>query len=157
MIYTIVNPSDACTIEAPDDKIATIAVLLLGEGHYGCTDEKNDDLPTLHLFSSANEIANELIDAGLGDPGQSAQEILDDFVTDNLIAIADALDSIVYATGPSERKAVLGLLEGVTDQAARMERLRAYNDEKRSSLNDIAKRAYSLARAYREEAAKVKP
>ena len=54
--YEIVNPSDACTIEAPDDNTAAIAVILLGEGKYGCEKENGESINTLLMFSFKEQI-----------------------------------------------------------------------------------------------------
>lgn len=35
MIYEVINPSDAITFKAEDEKLAVATVILLGEGQYG--------------------------------------------------------------------------------------------------------------------------
>ena len=37
MRFEVVNPSDYCTMDAPDLKVAAVAVILFGEGYYGLT------------------------------------------------------------------------------------------------------------------------
>jgi hypothetical protein len=60
MKYEIINPSDECYLEAPDDKTAIAAGLILGEGRYGLKSEDRTTtvLPVL-FFGGAKEFLKE--------------------------------------------------------------------------------------------------
>lgn len=138
MIYEIVNPSDACTIEADSDVVAGIAILMLGEGSYGTRREDGKSLPTLCLFGgSVKGCLDDLGVGGTGEPNERVTQYLDAHAPE----VAAALESLVYA-GVGTRKAMLAALDGLPDKQERLFRL---NDERRSSLNDINRRAQQLA------------
>lgn len=135
-IYEIINPSDKATFEAPDDNIAAAAALLLGDGFYGCEREDGQSLHTLVAFGGKPAVEHCL---GLYFPNGDLGAFLDERGAD----VAAALDTLMYC-GASERKALNVALDGL-GEAERLERLRKYNDERRTSLNDINAAAARLA------------
>lgn len=135
-IYEIINPSDPVTLEAEDVAVAQAAVLLLGRGQMGLTDEDGEEVLPLLLFGGYEKWAK--------DNKFDLTATLDKRATE----VADCLESAVCAD-LSDRKAVLAAVGGHGKEA-----LRRYNDEKRSSLNDICGVAFSLAKAIREKKAK---
>lgn len=142
-IYEIVNPSDTCTIEAPNDTIAAVAILYLGTGYYGCTKEDGSNLPTLVAFGGESALDEALDSLGIGKRDDDSR--LNAYIESHALEIAEALESIAYCK-ISTRKALLLAFEDLPD---RTERLKKFNDEKRSSLNDINESAHELARVLR--------
>lgn len=130
MIYEVINPSDAVTFEAPSDRIAQLATLLLGEGAYGLEreDGARDVLP-IFLFGGADQWLSEHFPEGYGEA-----------VDADGLEIAKALRSLGYCK-VRDRKAMIAAIG--TDAAA----LARWNDVKRSSLNNIGKRAQQIAEA----------
>lgn len=145
-LYEIVNPSDKCCIEAANDKVAFITVLALGEGQYGCKKEDGSDVPTLMLFYNEKQILEVFDTIGMG-AGDTISERMEAFIKENGNEVVDALESITYCS-MSTRKSLMVAFEGLPDK---VQRLAKYNDERRSSLNDIGKYAHGLAAAYRKK------
>lgn len=137
MIYEIINPSDKATFEAPDDNVAAAAALLLGDGFYGCEREDGESLHTLVVFGGEAAIKHCL---GLYFPPDGN---INAFMDARGGEVAAALDTLMYC-GAGERKALEAAFDGL-GAADRIERLRKYNDERRSSLNDIGRHARQLA------------
>lgn len=145
-LYEIINPSDKCCLALPDDgddRIAIVACLLLGEGRYALTREpEGTKVCPLFLFGGAMEwliSEHQITDFG----GWVKQHASD---------VADCLDSIFYGDA-REHAALEAGLANVTKQAAAISRA-AYNDRKRSSLNNIDRAARELA-AWLRSVAKV--
>jgi hypothetical protein len=140
MIYEIINPSDACTVEADDDMVAAAAILLLGDGMYGARREGNEDVLPIFVLGGA-----KALDAWL--EGQGVKSI-SDFMRGKKQEIAACLDSLVYGK-ENTRKAFLydtkDMLEEMREAA-----LAKHNDKERSSLNNIGENAKKLAAWLRE-------
>jgi len=137
-IYEIINPSDAMTIEADDDRVAAAVGILLGEGKIGVTSEDGRDVLPLLLFGGEKYV-NEFLE-------RLYPEKLSEFIDSNLEPIAKCLESIVYGC-VSDRKAIVAAV-GIDASPEAMAR---FNDAKRSSLNDFSAYAHSLAKRLREK------
>lgn len=122
MIYEVINPSDCCTFDAPDHEVATLAVFMLGEGHYGGQSDEGPEVP-IFLFGGATEWYQKTF-------GHS----FEDGLTKRRADVAVALGSLIYCDA-SNRKAVV----------ASGGDIHAFNDAKRTSMNNIGKRAEALA------------
>jgi hypothetical protein len=131
-LFEIINPSDEATFEAPDERIAVLATVLLGEGRYGVRGADGDVVMPPILFGWPD--GAKFGGVGLGD--------VNDAVDSNLIAIAEALESIALVSLRDRR----ALLASGAD-------LSRWNEEKRTSLNDFAKYARNLASRLREKEA----
>lgn len=136
-IYEIINPSDACTIEAPDDKTAIAAVVLLSSGSYGLRAADGRDVCGISLFGG---IAEEIVTAFL--PDRNVPDLVDAAVAammawakENATAIALALDSFVY--GDAAERAFLAEAMAQAKEPAKVKA--AHEDRRRSSLNNIGK------------------
>lgn len=123
MIYEIINPSDAVTIEADDIGVAQATCIVLGRGQYGLTDEEGQEAMPLLLFGRFDEWAEK---------NQFELESI------NKQLIKDCLNSAICCT-ISERSAIAVAIGDDLEAMAR------YNDKKRSSMNDICGRAFDLA------------
>lgn len=157
-IYEIVNPSDVCTIEAPDDKTAIAAVAILSEGAYGVQEQPSGR--TVCGISLFGGLAEEMVDAFLpelkagsfpkgSDVTKATIEAMMSWVGENRPAVASALDSLCY--GNADERAFLA--ESMAQAADPAKVKSAHENRRRSSLNNIGKRAARLAAHFRAEAA----
>lgn len=145
-IYEIINPSDACTIEAPDDKTAVATVALLGEGAYGARRCDNGAcILSVGLFGFPGEIIDHF---GPGLPDESAKNLAA-WVEENKNVVAAAFESFCYGDD-SERAFLVEAMAQAKDPAKVKA---AHEDRRRSSLNNIGKRAASYAAHLRAKAA----
>lgn len=128
-IYELINMSDAVCFETADEEALCVAVLLLGSGRYGleCGDRK---VLGLAMFGAAAEKAAERAAEFLSVPGNGAR-------------CAAALRTAIYCS-PSERRALAAAFEALPPEA-RQKALTKFNDERRSSLNDIGQACEHLA------------
>ena len=140
MIYEIINPSDAYTIKSDSKAVACLACLLVGEGQYGLQDEGGESLLPFFMFG--------------GDPKAWFKEEfgtgLDAFIDESLEEIADCLDSILIGK-IGTRQGIEAMLEVISDPVEREKAWAAWQDKKRSSMNDIGSHAKNLAKAFREK------
>jgi hypothetical protein len=141
VLFEIINPSDAYTIEAPDLSIAGAACVLLGNGQYAFKQVDGDAEVPLFLFGGHDEWFREHCDGSLDDT-------LGRVMKDRRAELADCLDSTLIGT-QADREEFHALTASV--EAEERARLRAErHDKRRSSLNDIGARAYRMAAALRE-------
>ena len=145
MIYEIINPSDAVTIEAEDSLLASVAVIILGEGAYGLYDEDDRAVLPIFRFSDPEKLIRWLSDNGI------TPDKMDEFYARNGEELATIMESAVYGK-IADRKAILAMTDGMT-KADKIKALSKYNDSKRSSLNDIGASCLALAKIFREKAA----
>lgn len=148
MIYDIVNPSDAVTIEAGDSVLASIAIIVLGNGQYGLYDEDGRTVLGIFALSTPEKLIEWLRDNGVEDTK------MDEFYAKNGDEIATILESIVYGDA-SDRKAITALTESMT-KTDRLKAVAKYNDSKRSSMNDIGTAALELAKGFRKKVQEAK-
>ncbi len=135
MIYEVINPSDPITIEAKDLAIAQASGLLLGRGQYGLTDENGRQVLPM-FFGSGSGLAEWLLANNLD---------LDAIMKDRWAEVEDCLESVVVAD-VNQRKAILALVGPQGKEA-----IERFNEESRSSTNNIAGRAIKLAKAIRDK------
>lgn len=121
MKYEIINPSDECYLEHPEQKVAITAGLVLGGGAYGLKSVETCEmaLPIL-AFGGAEEFLNKTF----GGPESYAL-----FVAENYRAISDALLSVSL---PQERTSL-------NDIAGRAHSLGRTLAKKAQSREDTAK------------------
>jgi hypothetical protein len=146
MLYEIVNPSDPYTFEAPTFEIAAVAIVLLAEGQLGVKpvgDDPEDarELPLL-LFDSDGKWFEENL---------FPLEKIGDFLDKHSEEIAAALDSVVIG-GELDRSLFLTALARQEDDTKEAYRV-AWHNKKRSSINDIGRSAWEMAKGIRETAA----
>ena len=128
-VYELINPSDAYTLRADDDRIAIAACGLLGGGWYGL--EKRDD-PEFRAPIGDIDGYHEALGGDFGE-----------FVAEHSEAVAACLESVLIGD--------YGDRETIEDAQSRMpesERrsfLDAYHERRRSSLNDIGRKARACA------------
>lgn len=129
MLYEIINPHDKATFEAKDDETAVLAMLVLGEGKYGCEDEASGRVCSIAFFGFPDNVAGV------------TEENLSERLNARNDDISAALASVIYCS-LNDRKAVI----------ASGGDLEKFNEAKRSSMTDLAGRAHALAKALKGDA-----
>lgn len=147
--YDLINMSDAVTFQAPDLQIAALATLLIGNGQY-----------MANAYDDAEEKMNGM-DNGVPPflfvplstwwqerwPESPIQAVFDTRKSE----VADCFDTFLYGKLDEYKAFMLSVADATPQEAA--ERRAAWNDSKRSSLNNICNRAYANAKALREKKA----
>lgn len=141
MILELINPSDAVTFVGDDPKIAGVAILILGNGAYGLTDESGEVFVPLMLFGGFKAWLEE---QGITD--------LAAFLIEHGSALADFLETCAYGK-IAERQAFDEAIKRMTPDKAEEHR-EWWNDRNRSSMNNIGAGCRRLAKQLR---AKAKP
>jgi hypothetical protein len=145
-VYNLITPSDPITFLAPNDQVAFMAAIIVGEGAAGCNrlaDNGNiaRKLPTLMLFASKEDtqkIITDELGCGLGDFLQG----------DNEVAVALALESFAYGEF-SDRKQFDAAVAAITDPAKLEEFKKTHDDLKRSSMIQWCNDAWDFAKRIR--------
>lgn len=134
MLFEIINPSDAYTVEAHDPELAALAVLLLGRGAFGVEDEAGETVLPLLLFGGdPDETLRNLFGRGL-DEGMGARK-----------AELPAVLRSVMIGSRQDREVAEAALEAIPSEEAKRAFLEKRHDKMRSSLNDIGGGAWALA------------
>ena len=142
MIYEIANPSDPVTLESDDPKLVAITILVTSQGKYGVTDEKGGTVLPVFLMAKAEDIDHWLKET-FGMPFSD----IDAYMTENALRMAELLETAMVCQ-PGQRKALMVSIEAGGGDVKKA--LAAWNEEQRSSLNDICGRCFSLAKAFRQ-------
>lgn len=142
MIFEIINPSDSYTMESDEWPVAVYAGLILGEGTYGLEGLDNDNNLPVFLFGGYNEWIKEEF-------GSDFKPWVQEMFDNKKIAIADCLDSVLIGS-KSDRESYNKGLEFITEASAKKEWRDHWHDKRRSSLNNIGLRAWTLAERLRE-------
>lgn len=144
MLYSIVNPSDPYTIEAPSLDVAVMSAILLGQGQYKFESlDGGEDVPMFaygggdawcqeHFKEDLMEMSNRVMDTKLGE-------------------IATCLDSVLYGDA-QDRKEFLEVTKDLDRPNFEAERALRQLD-RCSSMNDIGSHAYKLAAKLRKSIA----
>jgi hypothetical protein len=145
MLYEIVNPSDAYTVECPDLQIAMVVCILLGRGQYALRPlEENAVAVPMFMFGGLEKFCEKNFK-------KPDAEVVQHCMKQRADEVAAALDSVLIGS-PADRAAFYAQ---APTTAAEFEQERAtYHDKKRSSLNDIGGRAYQMAANLRTHVAK---
>lgn len=138
-IWEIVNISDPYTMICDDFEVATVACILLGEGEYGLREVNGERKVPIMLFG-ADWIENEF--------RCSAQDLMIRVGTEKREELAHALDSILIGT-PGERVSFSMPMDIIEDQDKRHKWSEDWHDQHRSSLNDIGRHAWAIAKHIR--------
>lgn len=132
MIYEIINPSDPYCIEADDPKVACVAVAILGEGMYALKQGDEDIMPI--FLVDPDEWFREQFRGSFGEVLNSIDRAV----------LAVCFDSVLCCEAGEyeEEKAALAKVPFYSARLAR-------HDERRTSMNDIGRRAWALAERVR--------
>lgn len=127
-IYEIVNPSDPYTMVAENEAVAFVACLLLGRGAYGLREGEREACPLFRFGGDPEAWLKEKHGVGI-----------DETIAQNKQELVRVLRSVQIGTR-SDR----ATLDEAIEKCGREWMLRRH-DEKRSSLNDIGRRAWLIA------------
>ena len=135
MYYEIINPSDKCGFYADTHLVAVLVTLLLGNGQYSAqpSEDGAEEVP-FFMFGGFDEYWAERF------PDEPVDGVMDRHEAE----IITALRSTCYGSS-EDRKIYDAALEAITDDAKRAEFVEKWNDENRSSMNNIMGRAHELA------------
>jgi hypothetical protein len=140
-LYEIVNPSDAYTVEGEREAVC-VAALLLGEGAYGVSGENGTTVMPILCFGG--EAALEAWwEKAFGHPFKEAP---------CGATVAAALESVMIGSR-ADRARMERVLAAIASPEDRERAKAAWHDERRSSLNDIGRRAVALSKAIRARSA----
>lgn len=139
MLYEIINPSDQYTIESEDFKVACVATLLLGSGQWGLKQINGDAEMPLFLFGGVDE----WFAAQFNQPFAEVVEAI------SHQQLGEVLDTVLIG-GADERQVYNDGLALIDDPLKREEWRNRWHEQRRTSLNDIGARAYSIAESLRE-------
>jgi hypothetical protein len=152
-VYQLINPSDPYTMRARDHQTAVIALLFLSHWHIGGEPIDPPEPEGLHTpfypFGLSDDALGPELDR------QGIPEGLNAWMgsQENLHALADALDSVLYGHS-NDRSLFEAAVEAITDPSMAAA-LKAKHQDQRSSMNDIGGRAVRLADTFRAEAAEL--
>lgn len=140
MLYDIINPSDSMTFRAPDLQVAALSMFLLSEGKFGadCREDGGENVPIFALGG-----AQAWWDSKFDEP-------IDAAIIRRAGEVADALDSLVYGDW-STRSIFERELATIGGDEARQDFIHEWNDENRSSTNEIGAAASGIADQLREK------
>lgn len=150
-LYEISNPSDPYTMECTDDLIAAVATLFLGDGKYMLkpVDRPQPEKPLVPVLFFGGE---EALQQWCEEHGIGGVSNLSDWAIDHAEAIATALDSVAIGS-VEERRSFERVLACISSDEERAKARDVHHDEKRSSMNDIGRRAKGLAKSLRARVA----
>lgn len=137
--YELINPSDAICFETEDEEALRIAVMILGDGWYGL--ERDDGAKVLSVVAFSADSVNAA--------AAECHEFLK--VEQNKRRMAAALRTVLYCH-LKDRVALEAAFADLPEEQRRAAVAR-FNDQKRTSLNDIGARALSLAEHFEKGAA----
>jgi predicted aminopeptidase len=140
-LYEIANPSDAYTIEGELLPCA-IATLLVGEGAYGLKTVDGETAAPIFLFGGHEEWLKE---RGVDDMPTYLEN------PEHRAEVAAALETVLIGDF-ADRKRMERVLACVTSDDERTKAKAAWHDERRSSMNDIGRRAALYAKRLRSPA-----
>jgi hypothetical protein len=140
--YEVINPSDPYTFQAPDRQIATLTIFVLSTKFAAtCVSHPGDeeDVP-LFLLGGWKEWWEDTF------PEEDLQATFEKRSDE----VVEALESMLY--GRMEDRAQFGRLTGpIEDNDALRDMRIKWNDENRTSLNDISAAAYAAAASLRKQ------
>lgn len=131
----IVNPSDECHICIDDEAAAVVATLIVGQGRLGLTRDEGQILP-LFIFDSGEEVESWF--------EERYGHALRDVSNERIVAAAKTAQ---YGS-VEEIESLTAALDGLPDAA---ERMKTWEDRKRTSLNRIVDAFHELQLKPREE------
>ncbi|EOH6357414.1 TPA: hypothetical protein NVL99_000560 [Acinetobacter baumannii] len=137
MIFELINPSDKCTFEAPNLKIAAIVTCVLGNGQYSAKGMQHDlDVP-FFLFGGHEEWFVSRF-------GTNFEETLIQVRNAEKKDLVDSFNSVLLGSY-LDRTAFFKAYNLIKDPAEQNKWRRQWLDERRSSFNNICERAWNYA------------
>lgn len=146
-IYEISNPSDPVTLETDNELVAAVAVLLLGEGKMGLHRDDGETVLPIFLLAGPEDIDAWAKERGIEDGMQGLQG----FVDEHRLEMAEVFETALVGK-PGDRRSIMAALKAGGGDLKKA--LAAWNEEQRSSLNDICGVCFQYAERFREAAAR---
>lgn len=141
MLFNIINQSDPYTLRAPDLEIAAVAICLLGEGKYGLEEiggDRSGRVPMFLIGGHEEWFAKQF--------GRDFATTVNHVVGKRPEELCKALASVFIGT-PADMLAFEEAAKACVDvEEIAVLKLKTH-DEKRTSLNDIGRRAWHLSLA----------
>ncbi len=139
MLFNIINPSDPYTIEAGDLEVAAIAVSVLGHGQYALEEISGDRSGQVPFFMAGghDEWFNKQF-------GRTFDASLTHVATTRRADLIKALVSVHLGT-PTDKRAFDEMAAKCPDEESLINLLHEQHDAKRTSMNDIGRRAWMMA------------
>jgi hypothetical protein len=135
MLFDLINPSDHYTFKAESLECAALATTILGSGQYGA--EQLDGDAAVPIFMTEQWFRENF--------GRSTQDSLDLYRGERLQELIACFDSVLIGNR-DEYERTLPLIA-----ADKRDEWTAYwHDQRRSSMNDIGRRAKRIAKALAE-------
>jgi hypothetical protein len=138
-VYEIGNPSDAYTMKSDCVPAAAVACMFLGEGAYNLTDKDGKQVCPFFLFG--------------GDPDAwlkaEHNTTIEDVTRDHGEEVIDALETVLI--GDFAEREVVESATAKMSKADAAAWLEERHDRKRSSMNNIGRRAKAMAAALRKK------
>lgn len=136
MLFHLINMSDPYTFEAPDLKTAALTTLLLGGGEYGAeSEDKSLEVPVMLL------VGREGIVQWFKD--KCDLDITGVTIGDMREPVGKCLASFVI--GSFEQRKIYEDMRTVLREDLQTDFKIKWHDDRRSSLNDIGRRAWRLS------------
>jgi hypothetical protein len=145
MLFNIINPSDPYTMRAVDLEVAAVAVCVLGEGKYGLDEiggDRSGHVPVFLLGGHDEWFTKQF--------GRNFADTLNHVAGNRLDELVKALASVHIGT-PADKVAFDERAAQCESPEAVMDLLHELHDAKRTSTNDIGRRAWSMAQALVEQ------
>ncbi|MEO4181419.1 hypothetical protein [Acinetobacter pittii] len=137
MIFELINPSDKCTFEAPNLKIAAIVTCVLGNGQYSAKGMQHDlDVP-FFLFGGHEEWFVSRF-------GTNFEETLVEVRNAEKQDLVDSFNSVLLGSY-LDRTAFFKAYNLIKDPTEQNKWRREWLDERRSSFNNVCERAWNYA------------
>lgn len=144
-IWEVINISDPVTIVTDRFDLAVAATMLIGGGQYALKSKDSDQempiftfIPMKHMLKWFEETFPEKMHL-------EGNTVYDKFMDSlNKHELADVLRTAQVCT-PEERESYQKALEAIDDPERKQGYAKWWKDQRRSSMNDIARRAWAFA------------
>jgi hypothetical protein len=144
MLYNIINMSDSYTVKTDDFEVAAIACVILGRGQYAFEplEEGGASVP-IFFIGGSDEWFQEHFD-------RDVTETFEHVKAEKRQALIDCLDSVLI--GDRTDRELFDKATSMMTEDQIEEYRKEYHEKKRSSMNNIGKRAWDYANHLRGEA-----
>jgi hypothetical protein len=144
MLYEIINMSDKYTIEADSLDVATVACLFLGQGQYAFEpigDKSAESVP-MFMFGGTEEWCQKHFK-------ESLEALVDRITERESVKLATCLESCLIG-GAADRETYAAGLKLIDDPKKRETWRNKWLEDRRSSMNNIGARAFTMAAKLRQ-------
>ena len=146
MIYEIINPSDYHTLASEDHEIACYACLLLGQGQYALSPIPEDTGKSCPLMLGWDKKA--LDDFWQSEFERTFDAAGEEFTHSKKVDLIAVFESVLIGNRSEYER-----LASFVTPDKQVEFRNAWDDSRRSSMNDITGRARLFAHLFREKVA----